>query len=97
MINTLLLKFLSVICLPVNNKVLCLHDDSLFDHFKEIIVKIMGFVSVGERKESPSVLLLERIQENLGGAGLEENVEGICGVLKMKHECVPEEILIHTN
>lgn len=97
MINTILLKSLSVICLPVNDKVLCLHDDSHFEHFKEIIFKIMASVSVGERKESLSVLLLERVQENLGGAGLEENVEGIYGVLKMKHECMPEEVLIHTN
>lgn len=97
MINTVLLKFLSVICLPINNKVLCLHNDSLFYHFKERIFRIMASVSAGERKESPSVFLLERIQENLGGAGLEENVEGIYGVLKMKHECMPEEVLIHTN
>lgn len=98
MINTVLLKHLSVICLPINNKVLLfLHNDSLFDDFKEIIFKIMASVSVGERKESLSVLLWERIHENLGGAGLKENVEGIYGVLKMKHECMPEEVLIHIN
>lgn len=95
MINTVLLKYLSVICLPVNNKVLCLHNDSLFDHFKEIIFTIMASVSVGERKESLPVLLLETIHENLGGAGLEENAEVIYEVLKMNHEHVPEEVLIH--
>lgn len=97
MINTVLLKCLSVICLPINHKVLCLHNDSLFDHVKEIIFKIMASVSVGEKKESLSVLLLERIDENLAGAGLEENAEGIYGVLKTKHEHIPEEVLIHIN
>lgn len=95
MINMVLLKCLSVICLLINNKV-CLHNDSLFDHFKEIIFKIMASVSVGERKESLFFLWREYMktwEEQVWRRMLKE----FMGVLKMKHECMPEEVLIHIN
>lgn len=54
-----------------------------------------GFCKCGEMKKSLTVLLLERMQENLLVAGLEEYAEGIYGVLKMKRDHIPEEVLAH--
>ena len=42
-------------------------------------------------------VLLERMHENLAVAGLEEYAEGISGVLKMKQDHIPEEVLTHIN
>lgn len=48
-------------------------------------------------KKSLSVLLLEKMHENLLVAGLEEYAEGIYGVLKIKQDHIPEEVLTHLN
>lgn len=48
-------------------------------------------------KNSLSVLLLERMHENLLAAVLEGYAEGIYGVLKMKQYHIPEEVLACSN
>lgn len=51
MINMVMLQWISVISPPMNNNVLCLHNASVLDHCKKIILKNMAYASV-ETKES---------------------------------------------
>lgn len=58
----------------------------------------MASANVGRwRSLSLSVLLLEKMHENLLAAGLEEYAEGICGLLKVKEDHIPADVLIHLN